>query len=264
MISIVEPNRYSRLKELHKARVEHHPLINAILSGIQTGYVYSDPGDTILFVGSKAGFCLLCAPDATSSSFAGEFWHFLQGNEELPSYIHIYGPPHPVQLQVVAWSEQYKIRRRVQFHRHGSSPTYEYEALLPHGYGIATIQAIGCNRLEGVFPLRFSQRYWDSKQDFMTRAIGVGVVDEQGEPRAVCYSAAVVDGLAEMDTFVLPESRGRRLMRIVSEPFFNLAMDRKLIPQWDTFIENVPSYLLAQKFNLSPMREYDLLSLLRR
>jgi hypothetical protein len=263
MFSIVSRSRYPALKELHRVRIKHHPLINAILTDVQTGYVYANLAETILFVCSKAGFCLLSLTEAISPAFAEEFWHFLQENEELPTYLHLYGPPYPIQRQVMARSGQYKVRRRAQFHRRGAVPTYEYQNLMPDGYQIATIQAIGCQRLEETFPLRFSQRYWDSEQDFVTKAIGVSLINASSDPVAICYSAAIVDGLAEMDTFISPEYRGRRFMRIVSEPFFNLAMAKDLTAQWDTFVENAPSYVLAQRFHLSPVREYDLLSLIR-
>jgi len=53
-------------------------------------------------------------------------------------------------------------------------------------------------------------------------------------------------------------------MRIVSEPFFNQTINHNLIPHWDTFIENSASYIMAQKFTLTLMQEYDLLSLFLR
>ena len=264
MISVVAGDRYPGLRELHKGRIQHHPLINAILSGIQTGRVYADPTDTILFACSRAGFCLLSALEPASSSFAREFWQFLHEDGELPAYIHIYDPPDSVESHITAACQQHKVRRRVQFHCHRSVPTYDYETLMPEGHRIETIQAVGIDRLEMTFQRPFAQHYWDSEHDLMANAIGVCLVDDGGEPRAVSYSAAVVDGMAEMDTFVAPECRGRRYMRIVSEPFFNLAMTRGLVPQWDTFVENAPSYLLAQRFHLSRVREYDLLSVVRR
>jgi hypothetical protein len=67
-----------------------------------------------------------------------------------------------------------------------------------------------------------------------------------------------------MDTLVLPEHRGKRFMRIVSEPFFNQTIDKNLVAHWDTFIENSASYVMAQKFELTQIQEYDLLSVFLR
>jgi len=67
-----------------------------------------------------------------------------------------------------------------------------------------------------------------------------------------------------MDTLVMPEYRGKGFMKIVSEPFFNLAVRNKLIPHWDTFVSNAASYRAAQRFQLQLVQEYDLLSLLVR
>ena len=83
---------------------------------------------------------------------------------------------------------------------------------------------------------------------------------EQGEPVAICYSACVVDGIAEVDILVLSEHRGKRFGRIVSELYFNELVKRKLTAHWDTFIENSPSYILVQKFGVTLTQEYDLLS----
>ena len=57
-----------------------------------------------------------------------------------------------------------------------------------------------------------------------------------------------------MDTFVMPEHRGRKFMRIVSNHFQR--DPGGLTPHWDTFVSNVPSYVLAQTFRsrLSPIR----------
>ena len=75
-------------------------------------------------------------------------------------------------------------------------------------------------------------------------------MDEHREPAAICYSACVVDGIAEMDTVVLPEHRGKRFLRIVSEPYFNQTIDKNLVAHWDTFIENSPSYVIGPEIRL--------------
>ena len=264
MFSIVEEDRYLELKALHQARITQHPLMNAILSGVQKGLVYESPDASAVLVCARSGFSLLSMAKKMPPGYCADFWHFLQGNNELPSYIHIYSPPASLVTHVTAKWDKHKLRRRVQFRCHRSLPTYDYERLLPADHSISPVQAIGCDRLEQAFNLRLCDRYWDSAEDFLAKAIGVCIVDPTDLPLAICYSACVVDGVAEMDTFVAPEHRGRRLMRIVSEPFFNLALTAGLTPHWDTFVANVPSYRLAQKFGLSPVHEYDLLSVVLR
>jgi hypothetical protein len=138
------------------------------------------------------------------------------------------------------------------------------ESLLPLGFRVATIQAVGFDRLEQAFKLDFGGRYWNSREEFLNGAIGACILNEKDDPAAICYSACIIEGVAEMDTLVLPEYRGRRFMRIVSEPFFNQAAVRSVTPHWDTFVSNKASYIMAQKFNLHLVREYDLLSVVLR
>jgi hypothetical protein len=132
------------------------------------------------------------------------------------------------------------------------------------GFRVTSIQEVGFDRLENAFELDFGGRYWNSREEFLKGAIGACILNEKSDPTAVCYSACVIEGVAEMDTLVLPDYRGRRFMRIVSEPFFNLTAARSLIPHWDTFVSNKASYVMAQKFNLQLVREYDLLSVVLR
>jgi hypothetical protein len=67
-----------------------------------------------------------------------------------------------------------------------------------------------------------------------------------------------------MDTLVSVDHRGQRFMRFVSEPFFDMAIARSLVPHWDTFDANTASYVMAQKFGLKAVQQYDLLSILLR
>jgi hypothetical protein len=264
MFSTVEKDQYFELKALHQPRVAQHPLMNAILSGVQKGLVYANPKTSAVFICARAGFCLLSVADEPPVAFNADFWRFLQGNDEIPSYVHIYNPPRSLETYIREQCDKHKLRRRVQFRCYRSVPGYDYEVLLPAEHRITPIQAVGINRLEQAFKPRFCERYWDSAEDFLTKAIGVCIVDRNDFPLAICYSASVVDGVAEMDTFVTPEHRGRKFMRIVSEPFFNLALVAGLISHWDTFVSNVPSYVLAEKFGLSRVHEYDLLSVVLR
>ena len=129
---------------------------------------------------------------------------------------------------------------------------------------MTSIQEVEFDRLERAFKLDFGGRYWNSKEDFLERAIGACILNEKNDPVAICYSACVIEGVAEMDTLVLPEYRGRHFMRIVSEPFFNQAAAKRLTPHWDTFVSNKASYIMAQKFNLHLLRDYHLLSVVLR
>lgn len=260
MLAGIDRADFSELKQKHHELVSQFPLINGVLSGIQHGVVYADANRDSFYVCTKSGFSLVHTPD----SIGKEFLDFLLQNKEIPEYIHLYRPEASFQKHLEANWPKFKVRRRVQFHNYHRDVYYEYQELLPAGYDTATAQDLDFDKLEKAFGLNFAGRYWNSKDDFLNHAVGACIVDEQREPVAICYSACVVDGIAEMDTLVLPEHRGKRFMRIVSEPFFNQTINQNLVAHWDTFIENSPSYVMAQKFNLTQIQEYDLLSVFLR
>lgn len=264
MFSRVQPKYYSEIKDAHQRAILQFPLIDAVISKVQDGFVYANPSMDSVFISTKSGFSLVSTVDNISSDFAEPLFAFLRANREIPDYIHIYRPPGSFLDHLTANWDQHKIRKRVQLRNYEKIPTFNYESLLSPDYRIATIQDLGCARLEKAFKLEFGRRYWNSEADFVTYAVGACIVTDADEPVAICYSACVVDGIAEMDTLVLPEYRGKRFMRIVSEPFFNLTKEKGLTPHWDTFISNSASYVMAQKFELELIQEYDLLSVLLR
>jgi hypothetical protein len=53
-------------------------------------------------------------------------------------------------------------------------------------------------------------------------------------------------------------------MRIVCGACLDQTVAQNLVAHWDAFVENRPSYLMAQKFGLTLTQEYDLLSLFLR
>lgn len=262
MLSRLQENEYPAIKERHHGRISQYPLISAVVSAIQDGFVYADSSRNTFFISTKAGFSLFDSLDP-APNLESELFDFLKGAPDNPGYLHIYSPSRSFQDHVAANWDKYKIRPRAQFQYLGDGCETN-ERLLPPHYRIATIQEVGFAQLEEVFKLDFGNRYWNSPEDFLTHAIGACILNEKSGPAAICYSACVTDGYAEMDTLVLPEYRGQGFMKIVSEPFFNFAVKNNLIPHWDTFVSNAASYRAAQRFQLQLVQEYDLLSLLIR
>ena len=260
MLAKLEEGGYAEIKERYRELISQFPLINAVVSKLQKGLIYVDPVSSSSFISTKAGFSLfVCDESANGNLFGG-----LKDCLDLPNYVHIYSPPKSLAAYFEESATYSRIRRRSQFHRHDTTTLMEYEGLLPPGFSVARIQDVEFDRLENAFKLDFGGRYWNSREEFVEGAIGACILNEKNDPTAVCYSACVIEGVAEMDTLVLPEYRGRSFMRIVSEPFFNLAAAKCLTPHWDTFVSNKASYVMAQKFNLHLCREYDLLSVVLR
>lgn len=262
MLSKVEPVDYSRIKAKHRDVIVKYPLINAVVSNLQEGFVYADSAATAFLVSTKSGFTLGNAGPSADADQA--LFQFLQGNRDIPDYLHFYNPAKSFRNYIECNWQKYKIRPRAQFRGYETCLGKNYEHLLPVDYRIAMIQEVEFDRLEEAFGLDLGHRYWNNEQSFVDQALGACLLDENGDPAAICYSACIVDAIAEVDTLVLPQYRQRGFLRLVSEPFFNLAIRQKLTPHWDTFVSNVASYRNAEKFALRLIQQYDLLSVLLR
>jgi hypothetical protein len=263
ILSRLPERDYPEVKRAHADVVSAYPLINAVVSGVQRGHVYADGTRATLWVSTKSGFGLAAARD-DAAAFGGDLFAFLRANPDVPDYLHIYGPPPALLAHVAAHTDRYRTRRRAQFRRDAPTREPTHDDLLPPRWRIARLQDVGFAALEGAFRLDLGRRYWDTREQFMRCAIGACLLDGDGAPVAVCYSACIADGVAEVDVLVLPEYRGRRLARVVSAHFFNLALAAGLVPHWDTFASNAASHALAVNFGLRPVREYDLLSVVVR
>jgi hypothetical protein len=259
MIKQIQNGDYELLKNKFIESISFYPLINSVLSNIQDGFVYSNKSLDVLVVVTKSGFSYVKMVNNTEENFELIF-KFLQNNKEIPNYIHLY-EPNELFLEYIKnnW-DKYKVRDRIQY-RYSNRNHENIEDLLPQNYSWDYIQNISPDKLN-VFELDLDKRYWNSIEDFRNYAIGACILDENKNPSAICYSACVVDNIAEMDTLVLNNHRGKGFMRIVSLPFFNIANEKNYITHWDTFVSNTASYIMGEKFEPDTRKEYQFLSIL--
>jgi hypothetical protein len=262
MLAALDREHFVELKQKQLEFVSQYPLINAVLSGLQRGFVYADNAYDSFFVCTKFGFSLFRAPD--DEAFSQYFLDFLLKNKDIPEYIHFYCAHNSFEKHLAANWPKYKVRRRAQFRNYQQDRSFKHGDLLPPGFGVATAKELEFELLESALRLDLGHRYWNSKEDFLTAGLGACIVDQSGTPVAICYAACVVNGIAEVDILVLPEHRGKKLMRIVCGACLDQTVAQNLVAHWDAFVENRPSYLMAQKFGLTLTQEYDLLSLFLR
>jgi RimJ/RimL family protein N-acetyltransferase len=103
--------------------------------------------------------------------------------------------------------------------------------------------------------LGITSRFWASAADFEANGFGACVL-EGGRVAAVCYAAAVVDGLAEVDVATRPDAQGRGLAFAAAQAFVRECRARGVAPTWDCFAENAASMRLAAKLGFVPARTY--------
>lgn len=252
----VEVAEFPELKYKFYEFVTKYPFINAVISNEQNGYVYSDVNRNNLFICAKHGWSLLLTEDSTE---IGTLFEFLKANREIPDYIHLY-PPNKTLINYIQrnWPK-FKIRARCQFRYLQNLPTFNYKAGLPSDFSIVKIQDIEFSKLD-IFKFDLDKRYWQSKDDFMKNAIGACIMNSKNDPVAICYSACIVDNIAELDELVLSDYRGMGFGTIVFGSCLNLAIEKALIAHGDIFITNTPSIRMVIRVGLQKIQEYDLVS----
>ena len=253
----VNVKEYSFFKKEFYEEIKLYPIINSVISGLQKGYVYTNEERQILIVISKSGFTLISFKHSGLNQ-EEKIFNFFYNCKEIPNYLHIYNPIKFILNYVKENYTQYKLRERIQYIYNKKNCVFD-KTKLPLGYKIKVIQDISKDKLNAL-ELNLFSRYWDSRESFFNHSIGVCIIDEKENIAAICYSAAHIDQVAEMDTLVLENYRGKGLMRLVSEPFFNLASSVKSDVHWDTFIENKPSFILGEKFKPNFKNRYTLMS----
>jgi GNAT superfamily N-acetyltransferase len=253
-------DEYSSLKQKFHEFIIRYPTINAVISNKQNGFVYSDYRQDNLFICAKHGWSLLIANDP---HHIGVLFEFLKGNLDIPDYIHLYSPNKLIINYLEGNWPKYKIRERCQLRYLQAVSKSIKPDLNPAGLKIVKIQEVLFSKLD-VFELDLDKRYWQSMEDFITNAIGVTLLNRDGDPVAICYSICIVDHIAEFEIIVLPEYRGKRLGWILTNAIIELAIENGLTPHWDAFTTNVASYELAKNVGFTAINTYDLVSIFLR
>ncbi len=238
-------------------------LINAVVEQIQEGEVYvSADKSPLAFVKNKFGFSQLSYSKQHAFD-ASAFLSFLGDAEHRKGYYLMYDPPAALlELAPKAQLEYLKIRQREQFKylHHDADQLLSIREQLAPSYRLVNLTGVQEKDITAL-QLDIGSRFWKSWQQFQQLGIGYGIV-EPGEGRivAVCYSACVAGGVAEIDVATHSDFRGKALASVAVAAFLEACINQQIIPNWDCFTSNIPSLKLARKFNFIPQKTYKLLS----
>jgi RimJ/RimL family protein N-acetyltransferase len=251
----LEIGEYSEVKNIYYETISKYPVINAVLSKEQDGYVYADIKRENLFVCAKYGWSLLLAKD---TSKMGMLFEFLKKNNDIPDYIHLYSPDNVLIDYIKQTWQKYKIRKRCQFRYYDGNHNLKL-LNVPNGFYLKEVQKIEFSQLN-IFNLDLENRYWNSKEDFIKKAIGVCLLNANNEPVAICYSICNVDNISEIDIYVLPKYQGSGFGKLVTQYYLHLCLQKGITAHWDAFTSNIASIEVAKKMKFRKIDEYTLLS----
>lgn|GEM_PF-1442916 len=259
MIVKLETTEYSNLKE-HK-NLYSFPLIAVVLENKQAGNIYANDNvaPTLAFIIHKSGFSYLFIKEVSSINFM-EFIEFLVESEDIPEYFHIYEPPLSLIGALTHFKEiSFKIRKRIQL-RFGSTKVIA-PSIKNTNIQLITQKISSDNfSLLDNFNLFIANKFWESKKLFLLSGFGV-IIFSNNVPACVCYSACLVNSIAEIDIVTKPEFQNLGIGKFAVSQFINQGLEKNVLSNWDCFENNTSSYKLALSIGFQPIKSYDFLSI---
>jgi|GEM_PF-669259 len=257
MIVELRPTEFNRVLPLYRTSGISFPLISAVIQRKQRGQVFAndqDPPAAALVV-TNFGFIFLVGAQTSELFDEGLSQIFSSRNAFRPSYLLWYSPPAAWQKELDAVGPDSVRRRervRLEFRRQVDNPAGPIP--VPAGFELKDLTLDLIPKTEK-FGVQLDSRFWASSKDFVENGLGVCLVKE-GEVVSLCYAAAIVDCLAEVDVATDTELRGRGLASVVTREFINRCMKRGIVPTWDCFEYNAGSIKLARKLGFVEVVRY--------
>jgi len=238
------------------------PLINAVLAGLQKGKKFIDEkAEDVFYFIHKAGFSYLAGSD--NADYA-DVLRFLLSSKEIPGYFHLYEPPSDfiALCSKSAVEVNIKNRKRIQL-KYTEKELKFKDTILPEAY---TIRKIDANNFEKLSNLNLSleNKFWNSKEDFEKNGFGFCVFNEFDIPVSICYTACLVNQIAEIDVATLPAYQKMGLGKQVVNAFLEHCINNNIIANWDCFEDNYGSLKIAQSIGFKYIMRYNFLSVFNK
>lgn len=231
------------------------PIIQGVLASLQGGDIFVDESRKFFFVIHKFGFCQL--------------FHRTYAQDKLKEFCELIAEPHFCQGRKLRWynpdtfcleyfnnskTVSAQLSERTQMRVQGRAAA----GLCDLPFAIAPITADSIEKL--TFDLDIGNRFWDSLGDLLKFGIGVGAF-EGDKCIGTCYSASLVENVAEIDIFVDERYRKSGIGKSLVKSFIQQCQARGVIPNWDCFTNNIPSLSLANSMGFSSEYVYPFLTI---
>ena len=244
-------NDFKRVLPLYLREQTIFPLILAVVQQQQRGWVFVDDPDhsTCALVINNFGFMQFIG----TGNFDDISEFFKSPKAFLPSYLLWYSPPLHIQKKMGGFAyEQVRCRERARF-------IFKRQTILnplacPAGFTVQNLDKEWIKKTQN-FKLDIGSRFWSSTDDFLNHGVGTCIIKD-GKIASLCYSACIVDNLAEIDVVTQEEYRGMGLAIIATQNFITECVRRGITPTWDCFINNRASMKVAVKLGFEEERTY--------
>jgi RimJ/RimL family protein N-acetyltransferase len=239
----LDENDFEKMLPLYLNKEVIFPLILSVIQKKQRGWVFvNNPVEPVsAIIVTKSGFMQLVGTENDKGFESDVFEFFKLPNPDLPTYLLWYLPSFQAQKKLDEYIPQYVRRReRVRF---VFKNQIENLVQCRPGFSVRFLERDLIQKVEH-FNLDIGSRFWSSIDDFLENGIGACVIKDD-EIVSLCYSACIVNNLAEVDVVTQEEYRGMGLAVIAAQNFMSECVRRGITPTWDCFVNNVPSMRLA-------------------
>ncbi|CAN5360692.1 hypothetical protein BH10BAC4_BH10BAC4_10170 [soil metagenome] len=238
------------------------PLVNAVANSKQSGRIFTN-GLADLFIIHKANFSFGKVTSGEEST--NQLIKLFETGNNIPKYFHLYSPDSMLVNQLEALSDLFNLRKRnrIQLRYSKNSIAVDSAFKLGDEYKVEIIDDVNFDQL-GPLEIDLAQKFWDSKSDFLKNGVGVCVMRNDRVPVSVCYSACLVDRVAEIDIKTAVSFQKMGFGEIVAREFVKLAIGRGIIPNWDCFDDNYASIATATKVGFESINEYQFVSVFNK
>lgn len=252
----LEPQAYKQVLPFYMAQKKSlFPLILAVIQNKQAGRVFVDDilNPSSVLVIHKFGFMQVFGVEGADRFDADLADFFSIKREDVPSYLLWYSPPQRWQLKLDRLENGLvRKRERARFVYYEQSPDLWQD--VSAGYDVQLLDKVLLKKTDD-FNLNISSRFWSSVDDFLKNGVGVCLLQDN-QIVSLCYSACIVNGMAEVDVITRDGYQGQGLATIVAQRFIQECVRKKIMPTWDCFMNNTASVKLAEKLGFSETETY--------
>lgn len=252
---LVDKSEYPKLLQFYKDGVFFFPLIAAVLQQDQAGSVYcfSEGGRNTFLIVHNFGFSQIIGDLESHRIKAILSLIEKEPPVGLPGKVRVY---HPASTGTEHFESGDNIQKaeRCQFELLDcdvtNRPSYDLE------YDLVKIDVGIIRKVSQTLPIDLESRFWNSGSEFLASGLGC-VAIKSSEILGICYSAAVGQGVAEIDIYIETEHRQSGVGYSLGVKFIEMCAKSGLVPNWDCFTNNKPSYALATRLGFVPKSKYD-------
>lgn len=236
------------IKRIYKNQKICFPMIMGVIEGTSEGMIYCDDiqNPRHIFVRNKFGFCQEFFEDFSEEFFNKIMKEIMEDKKR--SKLRMYMPTNQMKVFLEGEKNMAKCER---VHFQHNKQTGDIPSDTADDWHIEQMFA-----KKGGISQQFIYRYYKDEKDFIEHAMPIAAYDANGNEIGIIYNTAKGDGNCEIDILVEEQYRNRGIGKALVFEFIKICQERRVIPNWDCYANNVPSMRLAENCGFESVGTY--------